>query len=106
MFENMNKLMLAGLGALSMTKEHAERIFDEYVKRGQAEQADKSGFVKEMLDTAERARKEMETIVRREVQRGMDELNVVTRSDLERLESKVDELLRRCAAPGTTPPVK
>jgi polyhydroxyalkanoate synthesis regulator phasin len=34
MFETLDKLMLAGLGAVSMTRERAEEIFDEYVSRG------------------------------------------------------------------------
>jgi len=39
MFESIDKIFMAGLGAMSMTREKAEQIFDEYVKRGQAEQA-------------------------------------------------------------------
>ena len=39
MFETIDKLFLAGLGTLSMTRERAEKIFDEYVNRGKAENA-------------------------------------------------------------------
>jgi hypothetical protein len=34
MFETLDKLMLAGLGALTMTRERAEKLFDEYVSQG------------------------------------------------------------------------
>ena len=37
MFETLDKIMLAGLGAMSMTKEKAESIFDEYVEKGKAQ---------------------------------------------------------------------
>ena len=37
MFETLDKILLASLGAVSMTREKAEKIFDEYVARGQDE---------------------------------------------------------------------
>ena len=63
MFETLDKLMLAGLGALSMTRERAEEIFDEYVERGQAEKDSRSGFVKEVMDNADKTRKELEDMI-------------------------------------------
>lgn len=54
MFETLDKLMMAGMGAMSMTKEKAEKIFDEAVKKGMAEKEHKQGFVKEMLDSTKR----------------------------------------------------
>jgi polyhydroxyalkanoate synthesis regulator phasin len=50
MFETLDKLMLAGLGAMSMTKERAEQIFDEYVEKGRVTRDQRSGFVRDLLD--------------------------------------------------------
>ena len=60
MFETLDKMMLAGLGAISMTRERAEKIFDEYVDRGKIEKDGRTGFIKEMMDAADRNRNELQ----------------------------------------------
>ena len=95
MFEPLDKLLLAGLGALSMTRERAEKIFDEYVHRGQAEKASRSGFVKELLQTAEKTRKDLEEVISERVREAVGKLNLASREDIERVENKLDELLSR-----------
>ena len=66
MFEALDKMMMAGLGALSMTRERAEKIFDEYVDRGKAEKEARTGFVKEVMDGAEKTRSELEKMISEE----------------------------------------
>ncbi len=93
MFENLDRLMLAGLGAVSMTRERAEKIFDEYVSRGKAEKEARAGFVKEVMDTADKTRKDIEKLVSEQVEKTVDKLNLASKSDIKRLEEKVDKLL-------------
>lgn len=93
MLETMNRLMLAGLGAVSMTRERAEKIFEEYVHRGEAERAEREGFIKDLMDSTDRARKELEGIIERQVRATIDRLDLPTRTDLARLEAKIDSLL-------------
>lgn len=50
MFETLDRLMLAGLGALTMTREKAETMFDEYVSKGQTVRETRTGFVKDVMD--------------------------------------------------------
>jgi polyhydroxyalkanoate synthesis regulator phasin len=95
MFENLDRLMLAGLGAISMTRERAEKIFDEYVSRGKAEKQAREGFVKEVMDTADKTRKDIEKLVSEQVSKTVDKLNLATKDDIKRLEEKVDKLLDR-----------
>ena len=95
MFETMNKLMLAGLGAMSMSKEKAEKIFDEYVRRGQAEKADQQGFVSDVMETAQKVRKDLEELVNKQVREAIAKLNLASREDVARLEAKLDALLAR-----------
>jgi len=94
MFETLDKILLAGLGALSMTRERAEKIFDEYVSRGQAERGNKSGFVKELMDHAEKARTDLEKLVSDQVAKTVEALKLATREDIERLEQKLDALAK------------
>ena len=95
MLEPVEKLLLAGLGALSMTRERAEKIFEEYVQRGQTEKASRSGFVKELLQTAEKTRKDLEEMISERVREAVGKLNLASREDLERVEKKLDKLLSR-----------
>ena len=95
MFETLDKLMLAGMGALSMSKEKAEKIFDEAVKKGMAEKEHKSGFVKEMLDSAEKARADLEKLVSDQIHKTLSQMPLATKDDLSRLEQKIDQLLSR-----------
>ena len=95
MFETIDNLMLAGLGALSMTRERAEKIFDEYVNRGKTAQTARTGFVKELMDSAEKTRKAMEKLVGEQVHETVGKLNLATRQDIQRMEQKLDQLLSR-----------
>jgi len=93
MFETLDKLMLAGLGTLSMTRERAEKIFEEYVRRGQAVKDSRTGFVKDLMDAAEKTRKDLEKLVSNEVHQTVEKLDLATREDLKRVEEKLDQLL-------------
>ena len=92
MFETLDKMMLAGLGAISMTRERAEKIFDDYVSRGKAEKESRTGFVKAVMDAADKNREELEKLVSKQVRETMEHLNLPTRDDFERLEQKIDKL--------------
>jgi poly(hydroxyalkanoate) granule-associated protein len=96
MFETMNKIMLAGLGALSMTRERAEKIFDEYVQRGEAARGDREGFVRDLIDSADRAREDLAKVVRTQLHQVVEEMNLATREDIARLQARLDELLPKC----------
>jgi len=95
MFETLDKMMLAGLGALSMTRERAEKMFDEYVSKGQAAKEARTGFVKEVMDGAEKTRAELQKLISDQVRQTVNNLHVATKDDLQRIEQKLDQLLSR-----------
>jgi polyhydroxyalkanoate synthesis regulator phasin len=95
MFETLDKLMLAGLGALTMTRERAEKLFDDYVSKGQAERDARSGFVKEVMDNAERTRAEFQRLVADQVRQTINNLHLANKEDLLRIELKLDQLLAK-----------
>ena len=92
MFETLDKMMLAGLGAISMTSERAEKIFDEYVSRGKIEKESQTGFVKAIMDEADKNRAELEKLIAKQIKETVEHLNLPTRDDLQRLEQKIDKL--------------
>jgi polyhydroxyalkanoate synthesis regulator phasin len=95
MFETLDKLMLAGLGALTMTRERAETMFDEYVSKGQAARETRSGFVKDVMDSADRTRAELQRLVADQVRQTISSMHLATKDDVERLERKIDQLLAK-----------
>ena len=95
MFETLDKMMLAGLGAVSMTRERAEQMFDEYVSKGRAERENRSGFVKEVMDSADRTRSELEKIVSQQVKETVNSLQLASQEDVQRIEQKLDQLLAK-----------
>jgi poly(hydroxyalkanoate) granule-associated protein len=95
MMEKVDKVLLAGLGALSMTRERAGKVFDSLVRRGQAARGNRGGFVKGMVEAAHKTRKGLEEMVARQVRRALSGVDMPSRQDLERLEKKLDQVLRR-----------
>lgn len=95
MFEALDKVMLAGLGAMSMTKEKAEAIFDEYVEKGKAQKEHRAGFVKEVMDHAEKAKADLEKVVSEQLEKAMSKQPLATKDDIKRIEAKLDELLAK-----------
>jgi poly(hydroxyalkanoate) granule-associated protein len=95
MLDTMQRLMEAGLGAFSMTREKAEKIFDEMVRRGQMEKAGRDQFVKDLVDAAGQTRSELEEIIAGQMHKVLVRLNLPTREDLARVEAKIDQLLQR-----------
>lgn len=95
MFETLDKMMLAGLGALTMTRERAEKLFDEYVSKGEAEREARSSFVREMMDNTERTRAELQRLVADQVRQTVNNLHLATKDDLLRIELKLDQLLAK-----------
>ncbi len=98
MFETMEKMMMAGLGAICMTREKAEKLFDEYAARGQELKKNKEGFVAEMLEFAEKNRNELESMIGRQLKKTMANLELPSKADLERLEKKLDKALSKLDA--------
>jgi polyhydroxyalkanoate synthesis regulator phasin len=95
MFETLEKLMFAGMGAVSMTREKAEKIFDEAVKKGIAEKEQKARFVSEMVESADKTRADLAKLVADEIRRTLSQMSLATTEDVKRLEKKVDQLLTR-----------
>jgi polyhydroxyalkanoate synthesis regulator phasin len=86
-------MMMAGLGALTMSKEKAENIFDEYVSKGQAAKDGRTGFVKEVMDSADKTRSEFEKLVSDQIKKTVSGLHLASKEDISRLEGKIDKLL-------------
>jgi len=95
MIEAMDKILLAGLGVMNMTRKRAEKVFDDLVRQGRAARGGRGSFVKEMVEAADKARKNVEETVARQVKSALAKVDLASRNDVERLEKKLDQVIRR-----------
>ena len=80
---------------MSMTKEKAEEIFDEYVEKGKAQKEHRAGFVKDLMAQADKAKTDLEKVISEQVEKAMAKQPLATKEDIKRIEAKLDQLLAK-----------
>jgi polyhydroxyalkanoate synthesis regulator phasin len=88
----IEKAFLMGLGLLDLTREKAEKIVEELVKKGEVAKEKQPDFVKRLLERSKAGRTEVEKIVENAVSNVVKKLDVPTRSAIDTLSKKIDEL--------------
>lgn len=89
----MKKLMLAGIGAISLSREKIEEIFDELVKKGEMTADERSAAMRKMADKIDEKTDKIKDTVGAKVSETIEKVNVGGRVD--ELTRKVDELTTR-----------
>lgn len=94
--------MAAGL--TTATVQTAERVVQRLVQEGEvaADRAERA--VADVLDASERNRAALLTLVRGEVERAVDRMNLATRGDLEAMEARIVARLDPAAGDAPLPP--
>ena len=98
--DTMKKLMLAAVGAVNLTKERAEEIFDELVKKGEMTSGEKSEAMKKMADKFESSAGKIRDTIETKVTEAKDKINVSKRVDelnkkIEELSAKLEEMSKK-----------
>ena len=88
------KTVLFGLGLFDLTKEKAEKIVDEMIKRGEMSQSDKAKAVKELLKGHEERIKKIKEKVDERVEEITAKVRGKEREELTQLHKKLDELTK------------
>lgn len=88
----MRKAFLLGLGAMSITREKAERYYNEMIEKGHMSKEEARQFVEDAIKKGEEERKEMKNFIREEMGELKKDFSVVSRSEFEALEARVKEL--------------
>ena len=87
--------LLASLGILSLTREKAQGVVDELVKRGEVRRDDSKGLVDRLVQRGEEERGSFRKLIHEEMAKVAHELNLVTRADLQALEKKIEALTQK-----------
>ncbi len=99
--EWLTRWLSLGLGLASLTREKADELAQELVRRGQMSREEAREMVDRLLKQADQQREEMRRAVQQQLQRVMETAGVARREELEALRARVAELERRL---GVTPP--
>lgn len=95
MIDLLKKGILMGLGAITITKEKAEHLVDELIKKGELTEGERSKAVREFLTKAQEQEKALNEKVNTTVKKILEKLDLPSRKDIERLEKKIDKLKKQ-----------
>ncbi len=91
----LEQSVLMGLGAVALTRETAQKMVDDMIKRGQAQREEASELVEKLVKRGEQQRDALRKLVRTEVEDALKALNLPTRDDLQAIERRLDAILQR-----------
>jgi len=86
-----------GLGAMSLTRERAEKFYDEMIAKGETSKEEAKQFIEDAIKKGEEERKEMRCMVRDEINDMRKDFTFVKKSDVEALEARIKELEEKLA---------
>ena len=92
MFRLGRKMFLASLGVLSLTKERANEIAQELIKKGELSQSESSEFVVDLLDKAEKEKDRLIEKIKPEIDKSLEKMNFASKRCVDNLEKKIDDL--------------
>ncbi|HEY3375136.1 MAG TPA: phasin family protein [Candidatus Aquicultor sp.] len=82
-----------GIGAVALTADKLQEWANELVERGEMSRDQASAMVSELTKRGQEARMDMRNMIKDEVKKAIDELELPTRHDIQRLDDKLDRLI-------------
>lgn len=86
------KALLAGIGAFSLTREKAEQVVNEMVNRGQVKGDEANTVLDDLMKRGEEERNLIKQAIRKEFEKIREELNLVSKEELEDLYARISRL--------------
>ncbi len=91
----IRKIMLLGLGLISLTKEKAEEIVDELIKRGEIVKEERLKAIDKILEEAERQEKIISEKIGEIFRKIISEAGLPTKKDLAEVLRKLEEIEKK-----------
>lgn len=89
----IRRSFLLGLGAISLTADKVQEWTDELVERGEMTRDQATSMVDELTRRGQETRRDLQDMIKDQVRESIKELNLPTKTDLHRLEDKLDRLM-------------
>ncbi len=86
---------LIGLGALTLTREKAEKIVEDLIKRGEVRREEAKDLVDKLVEKGQEGRLALRKLIDTEVQRAISRMNLATRKDIEELTKEIESLTKK-----------
>ncbi|MGE5371512.1 MAG: phasin family protein [Solirubrobacterales bacterium] len=96
----LRKMFLFGVGAVDFTIENAEKMFNELVDRGESSTSQAKKAVDETMKKAETETQELKDSITREIDNLRQKAGLVTRSELDALKAKLEQLENQLNKPA------
>lgn len=90
----IKKAFLAGVGALSLTRERAQRVVKELVEQGQIREQEGKKVLAEVMQKVDAARKDVQKTVGTQVTAAYGKMNLATQAQIKKMEQRIRELER------------
>ena len=88
----LKDLVNLGLGALVMTREKAEDVVNELVKKGEVGQDEGKKLVDDLIKKGEEGKKEIEAAIEKTVKHVIEKVDIPTRQEVNNLKSEIEQL--------------
>ena len=95
MMDVFRKAYLAGLGAISLSSEHAIKLVNELVKAGELRKEEARDLVDEMVKKAGEVKKEVESTIAKQMDAIHKRMNLVSLDQLKKMECRIQELEKK-----------
>jgi polyhydroxyalkanoate synthesis regulator phasin len=99
--DTFKKAMYFGLGALSLTKEKAETIADDLVKRGEMKEKDRGKMVKKLLQEGETQKRLVEEQVSTVIQKTMVDMGFPSQTDFKNILRRLEGIEKAINTPNS-----
>lgn len=93
----IKKAMLLGIGLIGLTKEKAEEIVDDLIKRGEVSREERFKMVDKLLREAEKKEEALTGKINEIVQKTITQVGLASKKDLEAISKRLAEIEKRIA---------
>ncbi len=96
----VKRLILAGIGAMALTKDEVDEFLDKLVERGEIAEKDAKSILKEAMERQREKAGEVGGKLKLEekIEEVLDRMNLPKKEDIEELENRIGELSRKLDA--------
>jgi poly(hydroxyalkanoate) granule-associated protein len=103
MMDVFRKAFLAGMGAMSLSSEHASKLVDELVEAGELRQKEGRDLVDEIVKKAGEVKKHVESTIAKQMDAAHERMNLASLARLKEMEGRIQELEKKLTQASRTP---
>ena len=94
-FETARKVLLAGIGAMSLAQDEVVDFIDRLVKQGEIAEKDGRTLIHEVRDKRKKHAEKMDLELRKRVESVLERMNIPTKADIDLLSEKIANLSKK-----------